>query len=128
MEGYLNAKSPFDSEGWYCTRDIVELDNEGYMKIIGRDSDIVNVGGLKFMKSEVENILLKYNDIAQTKIITKSNPITGQHIEAIIEVKKNVILDKLKLNNFIKKNLERHMRPQKITFKEVEISARFKRK
>ena len=128
MLGYLNADSPFDTNGWYNTKDIVELDNDGFMKIVGRSSDIVNVGGLKFMKSEVENILLKYPDIAQVKIQTKNNPITGQHIESVIETKNNVEINKKDLDTFIRQNLARHMRPQKIVFNKVEISARFKRK
>ena len=56
MLGYLNAPSPFDDEGWYCTKDIVESDEEGYLTITGRDSDVINIGGLKFMPSEVERV------------------------------------------------------------------------
>ena len=55
MLGYLNAHQPFDNDGWYNTKDIVEEDGE-YLKIIGRETDVVNVGGLKFMKSEVEEV------------------------------------------------------------------------
>ena len=35
MLGYLNAPSPFDDEGWYCTKDIVESDEEGFLTITG---------------------------------------------------------------------------------------------
>lgn len=128
MMGYLNAKSPFDNNGWYDTKDIVEEDNNGFFKIVGRDTDIVNVGGLKFMKSEVENIILTYKGVAQTKIITKKNPITGQHIEAIIEKKPNIDIDLHSLKKFLKTNLASHMRPQKIKFETIEISSRFKKK
>ena len=128
MMGYLNAKSPFDSSGWYDTRDIVEEDENGFLKIVGRDSDIVNVGGLKFMKSEVENIILTYEGVAQTKIITQKNPITGQHIEAIIEQKPDIDIDLNSLKKFLKINLASHMRPQKIKFQNIEISSRFKKK
>jgi len=52
MLGYLNAESPFDDEGWYNTKDIVE-ERDGYYKVTGRMSEVINVGGLKFMASEV---------------------------------------------------------------------------
>jgi len=52
MLGYLNAPSPFDSAGWYDTKDIVEEKN-GFYKIVGRIGEVINVGGLKFMASEV---------------------------------------------------------------------------
>ncbi len=54
MIGYLNAPSPFDEELWYCTKDIVTSENDGYLTITGRDSDVINIGGLKFMPSEVK--------------------------------------------------------------------------
>jgi len=128
MLGYLNAESPFDRDGWYDTKDIVEEDENGFLKIIGRDSDIVNVGGLKFMKSEVENVILTYEGVAQIKIITKNNSITGQHIEAIIEPKLNTDIDLNDLKKFLKTNLSSHMRPLKIKFQTIEISSRFKKK
>ena len=46
MLGYLNAPSPFDEEGWLNTQDVVQVDGE-YLKILGRKSDIINVGGEK---------------------------------------------------------------------------------
>jgi len=50
MLGYLNAPSPFDAEGWYDTKDVVEQKGGSY-KVVGRASDVINVGGLKFMAS-----------------------------------------------------------------------------
>ena len=54
MIGYLNYPSPFDEDGWYDTRDVVQ--ENGFFKIVGRDSEIINVSGLKFMASDVERI------------------------------------------------------------------------
>ena len=56
MLGYLNAPSPFDEEGWYCTKDIVASDEDGFLTITGRDSDVINIGGLKFMPSGRERV------------------------------------------------------------------------
>src|SRR5262245_18877496 len=44
MLGYLNAPSPFDADGWFNTKDLVETDGE-YMRILGRKSELINVGG-----------------------------------------------------------------------------------
>ena len=127
MLGYLNAHQPFDNDGWYNTKDIVEEDGE-YLKIIGRETDVVNVGGLKFMKSEVEEVFLKHKDISQIKIITKTNAISGQHIEAIVEPNNIDIFEKSEIQKYIKDNLPPHMRPLKLTIGKVEISHRLKKK
>ena len=59
MVGYLNAPSPFDNDGWYDTKDMVEQDGDFY-KITGRIGEVINVGGLKFMASEVELAAMSY--------------------------------------------------------------------
>ena len=46
MLGYLNAKSPFTKDGWFKTGDKVKVNGE-YIKILGRESEIINVGGEK---------------------------------------------------------------------------------
>jgi acyl-CoA synthetase (AMP-forming)/AMP-acid ligase II len=53
MLGYLNAPSPFDEDGWFPTHDRVLVDGE-YLRILGRDSDLINVGGEKVYPAEVE--------------------------------------------------------------------------
>ncbi len=129
MLGYLNAKSPFDSEGWYCTKDIVEETNEGFIKVTGRDSDVVNIAGLKFLPSEVELECLKIPHIKHAKAIGISNPITGQHLELIVEVENNKEekLVKELIMSQLKSTLPKHMIPSKIRFNKLKLSHRFKK-
>ena len=56
MLGYLNAPSPFDEDGWFITGDEVEEKGE-YIRVLGRKSEIINVGGEKVYPQEVENII-----------------------------------------------------------------------
>jgi hypothetical protein len=53
MLGYLSAPSPFTEDGWFMTGDSVEIDGE-YMRILGRNSELINVGGEKDYPCEVE--------------------------------------------------------------------------
>ena len=62
MMGYLNAENPFTEDGWFITGDEV-LQKGDYIKILGRKSELINVGGEKVYHQEVENILLEMNDI-----------------------------------------------------------------
>ena len=50
MLGYLNAASPFDVDGLYDTKDVVE-ERDGCYNVVCRISDVIIVGGLKFMAS-----------------------------------------------------------------------------
>lgn len=126
MEGYLNADDPFDKDGWYNTKDVVEQNGE-YIKIIGRNTDVVNVGGQKFILSEVESVALKFPGVSDVKCVAKSNPITGQHVEILIEMIDTKYKDLNEIKSYFKKKLPNHMRPQKIKIGKVEVNHRFKK-
>jgi len=133
MVGYLNAPSPFDDQGWYCTKDIVELSaaNPDYVRITGRDSELVNVGGLKFVASEVESVALAFPEVALAKVIARENPITGQHVELLIQTEKclsNQNFDLAAFKTYLKNSLPRHMMPLSVKLNEgITVSHRFKR-
>jgi len=126
MLGYLNASSPFDAEGWYDTKDVVEV-KDGYYKVTGRISDVINVGGLKFMASEVERFVLNFPNVLLAKVIPKQNPITGQHVELLVQPTKEGILDKELLMNFLKKKLQSYMVPKRIKIETINVKHRFKK-
>jgi len=128
MLGYLNADSPFDKDGWYNTNDIVETsDEEGFIKVIGRVSEVINVGGLKFMASDIERVALDYEGVELVKAIGKENPITGQHVELTLQPKKGTIIEKNDVKKFLSSRLQDHMVPQRIKISEISVGHRFKR-
>lgn len=126
MLGYLNAESPFDDEGWYNTKDVVE-ERDGYYKVTGRLSEVINVGGLKFMASEVERVALQYGDVELAKAEAKQNPITGQHVEITVQAAAHSEVDKVGLKSFLATQLPSHMMPKRIRVAAVSVGHRFKR-
>ena len=126
MLGYLNAESPFDSDGWYNTKDIVE-ERDGLYKVTGRTSEVINVGGLKFMASEVERVALQYENVELVKAEAKPNPITGQHVELTVQSAPNNEVDKAGLKTFLTEQLPNHMMPKRIKIASVSVGHRFKR-
>lgn len=126
MLGYLNAQSPFDDSGWYRTGDTV-VEKDGYIKIVGRVDDLVNIGGLKFNLSDVDDALMKHSEVLFAKSRRKSNPITGNHVESSVELVENSALSSNHLSEFLSQNLPRHMVPSKIKLERVEINHRMKK-
>lgn len=126
MVGYLNAPSPFDADGWYDTKDVVE-EAQGYFKVVGRVSDVINVGGLKFMASEVERAALEFPNVSLVKAQARQNPITGQHVELSVQPRAGAALDKHQLQAFLKAKLQAHMVPKRVTIEAVNVGHRFKR-
>ena len=99
----------------------------GYYKITGRVSDVINVGGLKFMASEVERVALTYPNVSLVKVTPKENPITGQHVELLVQPNDEEGVDKEKLMVFLKERLQPHMLPKRIRLESVSVGHRFKK-
>lgn len=126
MLGYLNAESPFDEDGWYNTKDIVEVRN-GYYRITGRTSEVINVGGLKFMASEVERVALQFEGVELAKAVGKSNPITGEHVELTVQPTLGNEIDNNNFKSYLISHLPNHMLPKRIKFSSVSFGHRYKR-
>jgi len=77
MLGYLNAPNPFTEDGWYQTGDSVEV-NGDYIKILGRKSEMINVGGEKVYPAEIESVIQKFDNISEVTAFAEKHPITGQ--------------------------------------------------
>lgn len=126
MLGYMNADSPFDAEGWYDTKDIVETKGE-YYKVTGRIGEVINVGGLKFMASEVERVALEFPGVALVKAEARANPITGQHVELTAQAAEGQDVDRKALAAFLAERLPAHMVPRRVKVEAVAVGHRFKR-
>lgn len=129
MLGYLNAPSPFTNDGWFMTGDQVEVDGE-YFKILGRKSEIINVGGEKVYPAEVESIIYELENVSEVIVYGEKNPIMGNIVCANIRLKeiedKKEFTKKLKLH--CKSKLESFKIPVKINLKENEFyNERFKK-
>lgn len=85
MVGYLNAPSPIDEDGWMCTGDHVEVRGE-YMRILGRKSEMINVGGQKVFPAEIENILLGADNVSEVTVVGVSHPVMGHVVKARISL------------------------------------------
>ena len=116
MLGYLNADSPFDKEGWFNTKDRVEIKGE-YIKILGRDSELINVGGLKVFPAEVENIILQVNGVLDVVAYGYPNPLMGKVVGVKVHTKSNNLNElRRSILQICYEKLEKFKRPVKILF------------
>ena len=129
MIGYLNAESPYTEDGWFKTGDSVEVKGE-YFKILGRKSEMINVGGEKVFPQEVENVILEMPEISDVLVYGGSNPFTGKVVCAKIsyngdEAKSEIIK---RVKRYCREKLEPFKVPVKIEFADATFeNDRFKK-
>ncbi|OQY50376.1 MAG: long-chain fatty acid--CoA ligase [Candidatus Parabeggiatoa sp. nov. 2] len=129
MLGYLNAPTPFIEDGWFNTKDVVEIDGE-YLKILGRQSEIINVGGEKVYPAEVESVIQSFDNVAEVTVYGEQNAITGNIVCAKVRLLKEE--DKKPLTKRLKHYCREHLQNYKVPVKvkiveEKQYSERFKK-
>lgn len=128
--GYLNYPSPFTEDGWFITGDCVEVDGD-YMKILGRKSDIINVGGEKVYPAEIENVIKEIDNVADVNVFGEKNPITGNIVCADVSMITKADKSEFKTNikSHCRKKLQSYKIPSKINIVDkLNYSERYKKK
>ena len=130
--GYLNYKSSsFDNEGWFYTGDLVESCCNGFIRIVGRSSSVINVGGEKVLPIEVEGVLYEMEDVSECRVYGEANPVLGQIVATEIFPKRKMSATEMKalVTSHCKGRLAKYKIPMRIKILTNPIhSARFKKK
>lgn len=115
MLGYLNAPSPFTEDGWFKTGDEVLVDGE-YFRILGRRSEMINVGGQKVFPAEVESVLQQMEGVEDVAVSGESSPMLGNIVKARVKLStdEDAASFKKRMRGFCKGRLEGFKVPQKI--------------
>jgi acyl-CoA synthetase (AMP-forming)/AMP-acid ligase II len=115
MVGYLNAPSPFTEDGWLRTGDEAEQDGE-WLRIRGRRSETINVGGEKVHPAEVESFLESLPGVAQAVVHGEANPILGQVVVASVRLTTDEPLEafRARARTELRGKLPRYAIPQRI--------------
>lgn len=129
--GYLNSSmESFTDDGWFKTGDLVELGENGYLKIIGRNKEVINVGGQKVLPSEIESVLLEIEEIEDCTAFSEKNNITGQNVAVKVKVKTQMSNREAKrlIRNYCKNKMENYKIPTTVIVQdEMEVGSRFKK-
>ena len=130
--GYLNASMEnFTEDGWFKTGDLVEELEDGYIRIIGRAKEIINVGGEKVLPAEIESVILEVTEVDDCLVYGEKNAITGQIVAVQIVLKPNTNEKEAKKNirTHCKLKLELYKVPVKFEFVDkTNYGDRFKKK
>lgn len=129
--GYINhSNDSFTEDGWFMTGDLVEQTVDGFIKIIGRSKELINVGGEKVLPAEVESVIMELDFIQDCIVKSEKNSITGQMVCADIVLKDGYVFkdEKLKIKSYCRQRLESYKVPTRIIeIDKVLFTNRFKK-
>jgi long-chain acyl-CoA synthetase len=116
MAGYLTRQGIDSSgivDGWFETGDLGFLDESGRIHLVGRESEVINVFGLKVIPSEVEAVLMTAPGVTDVKVYAGQHRSGSQIVKAAVAGAES--LDVAAIREYCAKQLVGYKRPEVIT-------------
>jgi long-chain acyl-CoA synthetase len=119
MQGYWQrpeeTRLVLTGEGWLHTGDIGVFDAQGFLKILDRKKDMINVSGFKVFPNEVEDVIAQHPGVLEAAVIGINDAHTGQAVKLFV-VKRDPALTAADLTQFARARLAGYKVPKVIAF------------
>lgn len=119
MLGYWNRPEETQSviqNGWLHTGDIGRIDEEGYIYIVDRLKDMINLSGLKVYPAEVENVIYQHPAVAEVAVYGVPNLLQGEIVKANIRLKPGMEATQADIVAFCSEKMATYKIPRSIKF------------
>jgi long-chain acyl-CoA synthetase len=115
---YTGIGSVLDADGWFPTRDIATLDEDGYLFIGGRSDDTIIRGGENIAPAELEDVLIEHPRVRDVAVVGVDDPQWGQAIVAVVVPTPGVEPDPEELREYVRKSLRGSRTPDRVVFRD----------
>lgn len=116
-KGYFNmpeeTAKAIDHEGWFYTGDMAVIDENGYVRIVGRKKEMIIRGGFNIYPRELEESLHRHPDIVQAAVIGLPDEIYGEITCACVVLKQGAQANEESLLEYMKKRFVKYKVPDK---------------
>lgn len=110
------TEAVFTSDGWFRTGDIAKIDECGYVAIVDRLKDMINVGGMKVCPRDVEEVLHRHPAIADAVVLGTPDADRGEVVKAFIALKEGQSLTPDDALEFLRPSLAAYKLPRSFEF------------
>ena len=121
MKGYWKRPDEtakvMTADGFLRTGDIATIDEKGFVRIVDRKKDMINVSGLKVYPNEVEEVVSMHPGVQDVGAVGVPNPVSGEAVKIVV-VKRDPSLTVVDLETHCRKYLASYKIPRVIEFRE----------
>jgi acyl-CoA synthetase (AMP-forming)/AMP-acid ligase II len=114
---YTEIGSVLDDDGWFPTRDVATLDDDGYLFIGGRSDDTIIRGGENIAPAEIEDVLVEHPDVRDVAVVGPEDPQWGQIIVAVVVPAEGAVPNADALREHVRKHLRGSRTPDRVVFR-----------
>jgi long-chain acyl-CoA synthetase len=119
MQGYWG--NPAETEralrnGWLHSGDVGTVDDEGYVFLVDRVKDMINVSGFKVWPAEVEEFLYQHPAVKEVAVFGTPHPDKGESVVAAIVLKQGAAATPAEIIRFCRERLAVYKAPERVDF------------
>jgi long-chain acyl-CoA synthetase len=118
MRGYLGgpeATAATIVDGWLRTGDVGILDEDGYLRVVGRIKDMIIRGGENIYPKEIESVLTAFDGVLDAAVVGRPHEVLGEVPVAYVQAYPGAVLDVESLAAHCRHNLAKMKVPEAIT-------------
>ncbi|MBC7246462.1 MAG: long-chain fatty acid--CoA ligase [Actinobacteria bacterium] len=119
MKGYYNKPEETEKvlrDGWLHTGDMVYMDNDGYLFIVGRKKDLIIRGGFNIYPREIEEVLVSHPLISEAAVVGVPNKYLGEEVKAYVKQKPGSNLTEEQVLEYCEERLPYYKTPKFVVF------------
>ncbi len=98
----------------YFAGDGAKLDDDGYLWLLGRVDDVMNVSGHRISTTEVESALVSHPSVAEAAVVGANDPTTGQAVVAYVILRGGAETDEAELRAHVAEEIGAIARPKRV--------------
>ncbi len=120
MQGYykhVEETGEILKDGWLYTGDMAKQDSDGYLYIVGRKKEMVNVRGLNVYPREIEEVLYQNHKIKEAAVIGIADIHKGEVPKGFVVLKDNEIAGEHEIIQYLRERLASYKIPKHIEFR-----------
>ncbi|MGD8245314.1 MAG: AMP-binding protein [Anaerolineae bacterium] len=105
-----------DEEGWYYTGDLGVMDEDGYIRVVGRKKDMIIRGGQSIYPAEIEVYLVAHPKIREAAVVGVPAAMSGESVWAFIIPEDGAPMTAQEVLRYCRQEMEPHMIPSEVRF------------
>jgi long-chain acyl-CoA synthetase len=103
------TREAITDDGWYRTKDLVRVDADGYVYVVGRLSDLIIRGGVNISPAEVERVVRLHPSVADAAVVGLPDEVYGERVVAAVTAEDS--LDTSELDQLVRSHLSSYKVP-----------------
>lgn len=117
--GYVNQPAETAAQfqdGWYQTRDLVRVDEDGFVYFAGRRSEMLKIGGIRVFPLEIEQVIQQHPEVRGVVVVRAEERLRGEVARAILQVDHGSTLTVRKVQAYCRERMANYKVPRIVEF------------